>query len=289
MLFKVSPKVKGTLILKTVGRILRAGSKVSIDDEKVVNNDIRAAISKKTLIPIGKIKISKKEETPSSRVKVLNKTDKPLVIGEFSFRVNGGSILEKDIVDSSPYLQRAIADGIIEVIEDAQNRVSVPEKEEVEEKEEPKEEVEEEVEENIKDLLEKKKKDAKDGVVAKVWSPKKETMEEATKPPTTSETIMVDQEEEPVDVDMIDNKKIAKKKAKKKTTKRSKATKKRGTSKKKKKVKSIAPVGDVRKEATSQDVAIEMDSRGNPIEKPSDTLQHLIEDTLSGKEVDFVD
>ena len=37
------------------------------------------------------------------------------------------------------------------------------------------------------------------------------------------------------------------------------------------------------------DAAIELDSRGNPLSKASDVLQHMIDEIDSGKEVIFTD
>ncbi|HUS48591.1 MAG TPA: hypothetical protein VMZ91_00360, partial [Candidatus Paceibacterota bacterium] len=87
-------------------------------------------------------------------------------------------------------------------------------------------------------------------------------------------------------------KKVIKKKtkkrkiAKKKTTKRKTTKKKEIKSKKTNKV--IEAVGEVKTEKNSVDVAIELDSRGNPINKASDWFQDLI-DEVADTEVSFVD
>ena len=56
-----------------------------------------------------------------------------------------------------------------------------------------------------------------------------------------------------------------------------------------KKTKKLEPVGEKRESLTVADAAIELDSRGKPLTKPSDTLQHLIEEISGDTDVDFVD
>jgi len=278
MLFEVSSKVKGTLLLKTANnKILRAGSKVFIEDSQVSNNDVKRAVNNKQLIPIGKIKIKKKKEVenvvPSSKVRIINNTKKFLVLDNISIGPEKIKTIDKDIFDSSKKIKAALKSGYISVT-DGLPVASPP----VEEKQE---EQEEEISPDLKKEMEEKKKDIKDGTVAKTWSPKEKKLEKAIKPPVTIRAEMIDiDEEEPV--------KVVKKRGRPKKN-NSSETKKKETSPKKTKVKGIEPVGEVRKKASPDEVAIEMDSRGNPVEKPSETLKHLIEEIDPGENIDLID
>ena len=54
-------------------------------------------------------------------------------------------------------------------------------------------------------------------------------------------------------------------------------------------VKVIEAVGDKKLPKTQADADIELDSRGNPLENASDTLNHLIDSLSSPEDLSFVD
>jgi len=73
MRFQVSPKIKGSLVLKTLGRPLNPNSFVVIEGEKLASGDIKTAVEQEILIPEDKeefdihaYKKAKKERMVSS-------------------------------------------------------------------------------------------------------------------------------------------------------------------------------------------------------------------------------
>lgn len=173
-----------------------------------------------------------------------------------------------------------------------------------------KEKVKAEKEEKEKRTMEPSKTGEDIEVTPVVWDGRAQELKEAQKVPDTPDILRIDEDKEKPVVDFIDtteepnddeakgelvyvkvnNEKSVKKtkKAKKKKA-ASKTIKKKEKAKKKTKVKTIEPVGDIKPPKTEMDAAIELDSRGKPIENASDTLQHLIDSLFEPEDVSFVD
>jgi len=283
MIFKVSSKVKSSLALNTLKCSYDTGSSVSIDEKDLYAADIRAAIDGGLLIPSDKDACGKilKE---SSRVEIINPTDKVMVLGSSILRPNGSLTISREMLQED-FIRRALESGHIVLKEDkkvVKNKVV-------------KKKVRKIVEEDIikkeeKVLLERMKEkmaEEEKPTTPVTWNLRTQEAEEAKS---------VDKNKTPIKVE-ADNKKIvkklkkkAKKKSKKKTTKKSvkKSTKKKDNKPISKKDRIISPSGEKRLAKTAADAAVELDSRGNPLNKASDALNHLIDD-LSSNQIGFVD
>jgi len=322
MLFKVPDDFKGGFVLGSINKALRAGMSLSLTGNKLIYPDVKAAIKRGALVPV-----NKKEYAPYAKVSyeamIVNCTDKTLVLEDVIIRPWGSRLVNKDVAETSAVIT-AEERGLIHVVSDAvkydeeelqekAKKMVQKAKAEVDETE-PDDEIEEEDE-----TKEDGKEDfimGEDRVVEpKVWNFRDQKAEVAKTIPKTPDPIKLDEEEEP-DVDFVDKeeeketpkkkvvkKKVAKKKTKKKkTTKKKKATKKKAKKSKAKKKdtppktrtvkkttkKGISPVGEQRPEKTALEADMDLDSRGRPVKKVSDELQHLI-DSITGADIDFID
>jgi hypothetical protein len=296
MIFKVSEKFKGSCVLGTLNRPIWAGVELSIGGNDLYAVDVKAAIKKGILVPVDE-KYTKKMEKTSDHIKIINKTNSTVILGEIVLGPFVSRLISKE-ERNIPSLLTAEENNVIKIISDKNEEV---------------EEVEEvEIEENDNEIINKEEEKTKEEDLNKkveyvvpetgedkevepvVWNFKSKKAEKAITVPKTEGLIEIDEDENKVDfIDKEKNKtkKVIKKRKyskKKKSTKKI-ATKKKVKSKKKKNVKTIQTVGEEKVNKTAADIAIELDSRGNPIgDKPSDTLKHLIE-SITPEDIQFTD
>ena len=298
MLFRVSEKFKGSFVLSTLKKPLSAGMTVSITEKDMYALDVKSVVKKGILIPLDN-KYDKNKEAVSTEAMITNRTDKVLVLGQIVLRPWASLPISKKLIDSIS-IRAAVENEYIQIISD-EDYFYDDEEEEIEEIEE--------IEEEEEEIVDKKLPIGEDRKVEPViWDFKQKKTKKAEIIPKTPDIISVDEEKEEEHIEFIDEenpKKIAKKKAskkkasKKKVSKKkiakkrvSKNSKKKENSKKnknKKKITKLEPVGEKKLEKTIMDAAIELDSRGNPLSKASDVLQHMIDEIDSGKEVIFTD
>ena len=293
MRFIVDPQFKGRLVLNSISSPLYANAIVSISKDSLYASDIRNAIKNKLLIPEEGDREEYEKIKEEARIRIVNKIDKVLILKDINLRPKGSpgsSLIINKAIAEKDYIQKAKINGVIELIE-------LEEKKEIKKEEKVKEGPDLKVEEE--DIFKEE-----DKTTAVTWDFKGQELKKAEKTPKTKsiddgkiidEDEIEESSEELVVVkipEKIIPKKVIKKKtkkrkiAKKKTTKRKTTKKKEIKSKKTNKV--IEAVGEVKTEKNSVDVAIELDSRGNPINKASDWFQDLI-DEVADTEVSFVD
>jgi len=120
MKFKVSSKVKGSLILKSIGRPMSAGTTVYVEGQKLYADDIQRAIKSGLLTPSNpeeKIKIKEQIINKTSEVVIINKTDRVVIIGNIPIRPNGSAIKDISQLDMNA-IKKSIEKGLIQVIYD---------------------------------------------------------------------------------------------------------------------------------------------------------------------------
>lgn len=290
MIFKVSEDYDGTFVLSSIGVILRAGKKICIEKNKILSPDVKMAIKNKILIPFDEECSKEYEEKYSNKsheMMVMNRTDKILSIGDIILKPWVCLLVSKKDVTNNESFKNAEEKGYIAIISDDSNFNDI-EKYNLDKNESNISGVN-----KINSKKNKDEKNEKDSTPV-VWDFDKQKTKEAEKIEVTAQPRYVDEDEDKledgekkVNKKKTTKKKATKKKATKKKTPNKKATKKKISKKKtvKKENKEIKPVGDKRVK-TEEDI-IELDSRGNPIDKPSDVLIDLIESVES--EVSFVD
>jgi len=303
MILRVPENFKGSFVLPTLGKAFWSNMQVVVSGNDLYAPDIKAAIKNKMLVPFIKGEYDEYSDT-NHEVLIVNRTDKKLVLGKIVLNPGAALPVSREISESA-IIQGAESDDLISIIsddksykhtkldkdeddeEEFEEEVEVDEEEEFEEEfEEEDEEVEEEVEDKVE--VEKKvetiepveDKLEEQETVAQFWDIREKTLKEAERVNKVSEVVEVEEEPEVEEPEVKENKKTKKKTSKKKKV----AKNKKGIENKKKNVKVIEPVGTIREK---QNIAIELDSRGNPIEKPSDMLNHLI-DEVAG-DISFVD
>lgn len=120
MKFKVSTKVKGSLILKSLGRAVSSGATVYIEGNTLYEDDIQRAIKTGLLVPLtaeAKIEVREKIINKSSEVVIINKTDRVVIIGNFPIRPNGSAIKDISQLDMNA-IKNSVEKGLIQVITD---------------------------------------------------------------------------------------------------------------------------------------------------------------------------
>ncbi len=246
MIFQVALDFTGSLILNSVKVNLTAGKKVAIPEEKLDEDEIQMMIERKILIPA---EIPKKDvDKHIDKVLIVNKTSCKIVLGKNEINSYGTLLVHKDILHEQ-YIIEAQKDEKIHII-DYNKTESIITKKNVENSQEE--------EENT----------------PLTWDFRQQKVKEAEKIQNYVDIIDVDEKQKEDNQEEIAE---LKQKNEKKTAK--KQTKKKVSQAKNRKVKEIEPVGEIKE----KDIAIEMDSRGNPIDKPSDTLQSIVD------EISFVD
>jgi hypothetical protein len=284
MLFTVNPELKHNLIISTINHPIRPGALLSIEGDDLGASDVVTAIDNGYIVPKNKKEYeASKVIFESSKLMITNKTNKLLIIGQTSMRA-GAVIVVKQSEVNMDRLILASNSGQIDIqnvagedqIEETVTVGDVPSEKKI------KAETEEDISE---DTVEEEHS-------SKVWDFRKQNLVEAEKVPTSSEPKKMISEDE----DSQEKKTVVKKakKAKKvKKTKKSKKAKKvnRGKIKKVKKtkvVKKIQPVGEEKVAATSADAILDLDARGKPVNKVSDQLQSIIDETINN-DISFVD
>ncbi len=292
MNFKVSKKYKGSCVLPTLNKSIWAGMTFSINGNDLYAPDIKIAIKKGILISVDK-KYNKETAKISHNMTITNISKTSLILGEITLKVGSSLRVNKD--DKNIFhINSAQAANLLIII----SNDKVLTKKTIKKK--AKKKTTKKTNTKVVEYVTPKTGEDKNPI-AKAWNFKTKETVEAKKVPRTEEFVEVDREEENIEfIDKeknttkkkIKNKKTTKKAKKKKSKKkkRKKTTKKKEKTSKSKKVKTLEPVGDVKPEKTAFDEAIELDSRGNLIgEKPSDTLQHLIDTINAPKDVGFAD
>jgi len=273
MILRVPENFKGSFVLPTLGKAFWSNMQVVVSGNDLYAPDIKAAIKNKMLVPFIKGEYDEYSDT-NHEVLIVNRTDKKLILGKIVLNPGAALPVSREIVESA-IIQGAESDDLISIVSDDKSYKHTK-LDEVEEEEDEEDEEEEEVEtiEPVENKLEEQE------TTAQFWDIREKTLKEAERVNKVSEVVEVEEEPE-----VEENKKTKKKISKKKTSKKKKVAKnKKGIENKKKNVKVIEPVGRIREK---QNIAIELDSRGNPIEKPSDMLNHLI-DEVAG-DISFVD
>ena len=295
MIFRVPEDFKGSFILSTLNKALHAGMDINITGNNLYAPDIKMAIKKNILIPIDGTKI---ENVPQydHQAMIVNRTDKVLVLGKLVLKPWASLLIDKVMLDSNS-IQTACNRGFIHIVSDEKSfKNNIPKKSFIKE------------DDVKKDIKKEKELTGKDRtVIPKIWDMRSKEIKEGGKvPKILDQPIKVEGFEEE-DIDFIDKsleevkdikkkvkKKVSKKKAKKKAKKKiSKkdipVTKKEEKIIKKRKVKIVQPVGEVKIPPTQVDASIELDSRGNPIKKVGDELQHMIDSLTDSDDIGFVD
>jgi hypothetical protein len=295
MIFKVSEKLKGSCVLPTLKKAIWANMTLSIAGNDLRADDIRGVIKKGILVPVND-DLDPEMIDKDQDVIIINNTNRVLVLGEIALRPSGSLPISKVHVDM-PAIKSAAEDNLITILSDEDDESHTEIKKSAKKIAKKKEKI-------VEDFVTPETGEDKD-VTPTAWNFRTKELEEAKKVPKIEEFIEVTSDDEPIDfidgeaedAKPVPKKKKAKKKAKKKTAKKKtakkkttkKKTKKKEIKAKTKKVKTIEPVGDQKPSKTSFEAAIELDSRGNPIEKASDTLKHLIDSINSPDDVPFVD
>jgi len=288
MNFIVPDDFEGSCVLNTLQVPLRAGSTISIYGNDLYAPDVKIAIKRGVLVPVG-AEYDKEKAKLSNNAMVVNRTDRVLVLGEIILRPWASLLINKNTVMDA-VMQSAEENGFIHIISDEKSFESKKFKKETLKKKATKKTAKKKT---AKKKVTKKKEEVIPGgereVKAKVWNFRDQESEEASVVPKTLEPIHVDEPEvedidfidEPLEVQEVASKKKAKKKAssKKKVKKASKkkaskTTIKKGKATKKKKVKALA---------------VELDSKGRPIENAENALDHLIDSLTGPEDVSFVD
>ena len=289
MIFKVSSKVKSSLALNTLKCSYDVGSSVLIDEKDLYAADIRAAIDGGLLIPSDESACNKIMKE-SSRVEIVNPTNKVMVLGASILRPNGSLTISREMLEED-FIRRALESGHISIKGENKKKTKnkvVDKKEEMIAKQE---EIIEKEEAILKEKMEQKIQEEEKPTTPVVWNLRTQEKEDAKKIDKSIDPVKIEiDDKKPVKKTKKKTKKTTKKKTKKVTKKKvvKKTTKKKDNTVKNKKNSTISPSGERRLAKTAADAAIELDSRGKPLNKASDSLKHLIDD-LSANEIGFVD
>ncbi len=125
MKFKVSAKVKGSLILKTLNRACPPGIIVHVEGDGLYADDIQRAIKSGLLTPCSpEEKIEERERIidKTNEAVIINKTDRVVIIGNFPIRPNGSAIKDLSKIDMNA-LRKSVKNGLIQVITDVDEGV----------------------------------------------------------------------------------------------------------------------------------------------------------------------
>lgn len=303
MIFKVPEEFEGSFVLSSIGRSLTAGVSIDIYGSTLYAPDIKAAIRQGILVP--EKEYSEEQEGMKKDVMIVNKTDRIMVLNKLTLRPNGSAFVDRDEA-AGGIIKASQEKGFIEIISIDETVKTTKKTKKKTKKKKAKKKVKKAEKKEVPKMGEDRE------VTPKVWNFRSGTAEDAQFVPKSEDIVKVDTEVES-ETDFIDKteeseqetpevmevvkvakvkkkakKKIKKKKAKKKAVK--KTIKKKGKATKKKKVKTIEPVGDKKVPKTEMDAAIELDSRGNVIEKASDVLEHMIEEYAQGADdISFAD
>ena len=289
MIFKVSEKIKGSCVLPTLNRVISEGMELSITGNDLYQGDIKSAIKNGVLVP-SKEKYTEEMSKIKPSVILINKTDRVLILGDIVLKPKFSLSISKEKRNDLDVLS-AEKRGLIEIVSDEKKVI--------------KEKVKKEVKEKLSDyVVPESGEDIK--VKPVIWDFREQEIKDAQVVPKAEDIVKI--EDEDIKIDFIDEKEEEEEKEKttKKTTKKptkkmikkktitkkavKKTTKKKETTSKNRKVRKVMPVGEKKEPKNVMDAAIELDSRGNPlVDKPSDTLQHLVDEVNAPEDISFAD
>jgi len=254
MIFTVPEDLKGSFVLGTLKRALSKGMSVSVDGDDLYAPDIKMAIKRGILIPVGEEYDDEKANT-SHEVTVQNRTERVLVLGALVLRPLQALMVSRGIARSVAVLS-AEKNGFVHVIYDDEATSKKTAKKKTTKKKATKKKVTKKKATKKKTTKKKEVEEeefipgADRKVTAKVWNFRDQESEDADIVPKTPDIHYVT-EDEHEDVDFVDDpleaqevepkkkskkkavsKKKVKKASKKKATK--KTIKKKGKSNKKK-------------------------------------------------------
>lgn len=320
MKFKVSAKVKGSLILKSLGRAVSSGTTVFVEGNTLYADDVQRAIKSGLLVsltPEAEIEVRENIINKSSEVVIINKTDRVVIVGNFPIRPNGSAIKEIDSLDMNA-IKKCVETGLIQVITEVDNdffdKPASKKKSTVKKVEKEKTELETGIEileetsgeismeEELRQLVEEseatekttKTEDNDKESKAVVWDFRAQETKEPETVPKTSQQLLYDENEEE-DIDMVDaidevneveeeDKEIQlisdKIESMKKQLAKKKASKKKTSKKKDPAFKKPKFTRE-----SDEDIAQPLDSMGKPL---TDDMTHMIDDA-NGKEISFCD
>jgi len=313
MKFKVSSKVKGSLILKSIGRPVSSGAILYIEGHSLYADDIQRAIKSGLIESVNKedkIEIQENIIDKTTEVVVINKTDRTVIVGNVSIRPNGSTI--KDIADINlNAIKQAVKRGLIQVIRDVDEDMfeDVSPTEEIVEKVTDVSEIEQgidileekfptdELADFIKEIESEKIEEIEE-VKSVVWDAKQQKMVKPQTAPKTGQQLLYDEEEGDIDtidteeteeismiddldaINEIDEVKDSKADISDKIDDKIDNIKKKIKTKNKKKAKKASKkkvIGTIKPKTTEvldSDIAVAMDSMGRPLKND---MSHMIE------------
>lgn len=273
MIFRVPDDFKGTFVLNSISKVLWAKAQVTIEGNDLYAPDVKSAIRKKVLVPIIEGEYDGLEGM-GHKVLIVNKTPKTIVLGNITLRPYRSLPVDRDFAESNLVInaqQRELISIVSNddvVIDTKKNKTDKKNRDNISISQ-----TDEEEDDNDKeDTKENKSKEIKtDNTVAKIWDFQKQA------------SIDVEMNKQSTEPRIIKEENKGEIKPKRKYTKNKKSKKKSSLKKKikekttgKKKVKVVKPVGQVKE---TEDIAIPLDSRGNPIgeEKPSEVVKKIVD------------
>lgn len=120
MKFKVSSKVKGSLILKSIGRPVSAGTTVYIEGNNLYAGDVQGAIKSGLLQPLRPEEAKEIKEQIIDRTAeavIVNRTERVVLIDGVPIRPNGSAIRDLTKLDIGA-IRQAVERGLIQIITD---------------------------------------------------------------------------------------------------------------------------------------------------------------------------
>ena len=288
MIFKVTSKVKGEIVIPSVKLPLLANSIIKLTSKQYCSADVQMAIKQGYLISMEKdenIPDDYKKES-NNQIKVKNISKSPLILDDIIMESGTYIYINKELIDS-PIIKKAFSLNVLVIIEEISKKnikKALTKKEETEEKSENKglTTTPSSWEPHAGKMLDKK------GARYKVFG--NNQVEEI------DETNWVDEEEEEKDTEELVVTKIDSKKnldAKKEVSKK-KTTKKTIS----KKTKGLKPVGKIKAEPITDGISssgkFTIPSESNMVSDNDDLIFELdsqgnIQDKSKNKEISFVD
>jgi len=280
MLFRVSDKIRGEIMIPSVNRTLVAGSAVDLNPEEYKSYDILTCIKKGYLIPEEEKtkEFTDFEKMNEKEIKIKNIGKNPLILRDIIMNPGDAIFISEEFLKNS-YVQKAISIKALKVIKDKIDKKIIDEVKEIlandeNEEQNPENEMEEKIKEEIKES---------DKTTMSSWDPHRE--KSLNKAESHKKIFGNEKIENPDDVNWIDKEeneqkenqeesKIIKKSAIKK--KKSKKKVKKTTKKVAKKTNTLKPVGKQRTPPvdgvfssdefmvpSEENLAFELDSQGN--------------------------
>jgi len=159
MLFKVSDKIRGEIMIPSVGRTLVAGSTINLNPEEYKSYDILTCIQKGYLIPEEEKtkEFTDFEEMNKKEIKIKNIGKNPLILRDIIMNPGVAIFISEEFLKNS-YVQKAISIKALKVIKDKVDEKVIEEIKEIlandeDEKQSPENETEEKIEESDKTTM----------------------------------------------------------------------------------------------------------------------------------------